>query len=46
MQNAKQPYQAPELKEWGAVADVTQAAYEDQCKFDCAYGSVYEYDLQ
>jgi len=26
MQKAKQPYQAPELKEWGAVAELTQVA--------------------
>jgi hypothetical protein len=24
MENAKQAYRAPELKEWGAVADITQ----------------------
>jgi len=44
MQNVKQAYHAPELKEWGAVADVTQVAVDKGCKFDCANGSVYDYD--
>ena len=42
MENAKQAYQAPELKEWGAVADITQVEY---CKIECANGSVV-YDVR
>jgi len=29
MENTKETYQAPELKEWGAVAEITQVAYDD-----------------
>jgi hypothetical protein len=36
VENTKQSYQAPELKEWGAVADVTQIS---KC-VDCFNGSV------